>query len=80
MTVDLRAFIRDIPDFPEPGIVFRDITPLLADAGALDAALEGLAAIARPLKPTLPIARKRASSSRSISSVLSCLVKLPDSA
>lgn len=56
MTVDLRAFIRDIPDFPEPGIVFRDITPLLADAGALNAALEGLADIARPLKPDVVIA------------------------
>jgi adenine phosphoribosyltransferase len=28
---DLRALIRDIPDFPKPGIVFKDITPLLAD-------------------------------------------------
>lgn len=54
--MDLRSFVRDIPDFPEPGIVFRDITPLLADAGALNAALEGLAAIARPLKPDVVIA------------------------
>jgi adenine phosphoribosyltransferase len=29
--MDLRAFIRDIPDFPEPGVIFRDITPLLQD-------------------------------------------------
>src|SRR5438045_1418170 len=29
--MDLKAFIRDIPDFPKPGIVFKDITPLLAD-------------------------------------------------
>jgi adenine phosphoribosyltransferase len=43
-TLDLRAFVRDIPDFPQPGIVFRDITPLLLDAGALDAAISGLAA------------------------------------
>jgi adenine phosphoribosyltransferase len=54
--VDLGSFIRDIPDFPEPGIVFRDITPLLADAVALDAAVEGLAAIARPLAPDVVIA------------------------
>ncbi len=41
--LDLRAFIRDIPDFPRPGILFRDITPLLLDPGALDAAVSGLA-------------------------------------
>jgi adenine phosphoribosyltransferase len=46
--VDLRARIRDIPDFPKPGIVFKDITPLLLDPVALDAAIEGLAAWARP--------------------------------
>ena len=32
---DLETFIRDVPDFPKPGIVFKDITPLLADAEAL---------------------------------------------
>ena len=32
---DLRALIRDVPDFPKPGIVFKDITPLLLDPGAL---------------------------------------------
>jgi adenine phosphoribosyltransferase len=37
--VDLRAFIRDIPDFPKPGIVFRDITPLFLDPRALDQAI-----------------------------------------
>jgi adenine phosphoribosyltransferase len=42
-TLDLRAFIRDIPDFPRPGILFRDITPLLLDARALDAAVSALA-------------------------------------
>ena len=31
----LRALIRDVPDFPRPGILFKDITPLLADARAL---------------------------------------------
>lgn len=34
----LRTLIRDVPDFPRPGILFRDITPLLADADALRAA------------------------------------------
>ena len=41
--VDLAARVRDIPDFPKPGIVFKDITPMLADAAALDAAVLGLA-------------------------------------
>jgi len=33
--MDLKRFIRDVPDFPQPGILFRDITPLLQDADAL---------------------------------------------
>jgi adenine/guanine phosphoribosyltransferase-like PRPP-binding protein len=45
----LRALIRDIPDFPRAGIVFKDITPLLLDREALDEAVTGLAAFARPL-------------------------------
>jgi adenine phosphoribosyltransferase len=40
----LSALVRDIPDHPRPGVVFKDITPLLADAGALHAAVEALAA------------------------------------
>lgn len=41
--VQLRRLIRDIPDFPKPGIMFRDITPLLADAPGLALAVELLA-------------------------------------
>jgi adenine phosphoribosyltransferase len=41
--VDLRAYVRDIPDFPRPGIVFKDISPLLLHAPALDQAVLGLA-------------------------------------
>ncbi len=41
--IDLRRFVRDIPDYPKPGILFRDITPLLADPEALAAAAEALA-------------------------------------
>lgn len=41
---DLRRYIRDIPDFPKPGILFRDITPLLADPAAFRAVIEHLAA------------------------------------
>ena len=52
----LRAHIRDIPDFPKPGIVFRDITPLLADAAALAETITGLADHARPLDVDLVIA------------------------
>ncbi|MCW3065966.1 MAG: adenine phosphoribosyltransferase [Solirubrobacterales bacterium] len=54
--VDLRAHIRDIPDFPKPGIVFRDITPLLLDPPALAAAVGGLAAYAKPLDIDLVVA------------------------
>ena len=43
MPLDLSKFIRSVPDFPKPGIVFRDITPLLAHAGALDQAVDQLA-------------------------------------
>jgi adenine phosphoribosyltransferase len=38
----LRALVRDIPDHPQPGVVFKDITPLLADADAFRAAVDGL--------------------------------------
>jgi adenine phosphoribosyltransferase len=47
---DLRSLIRDIPDFPKPGICFKDITPLLADAAALAEAVRALADYARPLR------------------------------
>ncbi|MFN9576220.1 MAG: adenine phosphoribosyltransferase [Gemmatimonadota bacterium] len=40
----IRARIRDIPDFPSPGIVFKDITPLLGDAGLLALSVESMAA------------------------------------
>ena len=46
--VDLAARIRDIPDFPKPGIRFKDITPLLLDPGALAHAVRELASWARP--------------------------------
>ena len=34
--MDLKEYIRDVPDFPEPGIIFKDITPLLGDVKAFD--------------------------------------------
>jgi adenine phosphoribosyltransferase len=36
----VRALIRDVPDFPQPGIVFKDITPLLADENAFSSAID----------------------------------------
>lgn len=39
----LASLLRDIPDFPSPGIVFKDITPLLADAAGFAATVDGLA-------------------------------------
>lgn len=42
--MDLSKYIRDVPDFPKPGIVFKDITPLLADGPALRFAVDQLVA------------------------------------
>ena len=49
--VDLKSKIRDIPDFPREGIVFKDIMPLLADPAALEGTVEALAAFAEPRNP-----------------------------
>jgi len=43
MPIDLSKYIRDIPDFPKPGILFRDITPLLANPEAFKQAVIQLA-------------------------------------
>ena len=48
---DLRAFVRDIPDFPSPGILFRDITPLLASPEAFE---QAVAAMAEPFRADPP--------------------------
>ena len=50
---DLEALIRDVPDFPKPGIVFKDIMPLLADAEALRDTVDRLAAWAEPRNPDI---------------------------
>jgi len=42
-TAWLKGYIRDIPDYPQPGVLFRDITPLLQDARALQFAIDKLA-------------------------------------
>lgn len=43
-TEQLKRLIRDIPDFPKPGIIFRDITPLIGSARGLAAVVDQLAA------------------------------------
>src|SRR5438128_12445643 len=43
-SIRLEDWIRDIPDFPQRGILFKDITPLLQDSGAFHAAMDRLAA------------------------------------
>ena len=50
---ELAALIRDVPDFPKPGIVFKDIMPLLADAETLKGTIEALAEWAAPREPDL---------------------------
>ncbi len=50
---ELEAKIRDIPDFPKPGIVFKDIMPLLADPQSFRAAVDALASFADQRRPDL---------------------------
>ena len=54
--LDLRAYVRDVPDFPHPGITFKDITPMLLNPAALRGAVASLAEIARPLAPDIVVA------------------------
>ncbi|MGI8557984.1 MAG: adenine phosphoribosyltransferase [Solirubrobacteraceae bacterium] len=56
MSERLRRLVREIPGFPRPEVLFRDITPLLADASALTEAIDGLAADAAPLAPDYVLA------------------------
>jgi adenine phosphoribosyltransferase len=46
----LRQYIRDIPDFPKPGIMFRDVTPLLLEPSALEGAIEAMSEPFRNLR------------------------------
>lgn len=47
----LKRYIRDIPDFPKPGVVFRDITPLIGDAKAFTTAVQMLAGQVAAYRP-----------------------------
>jgi adenine phosphoribosyltransferase len=51
--IDLRSLVREVEDFPEPGIGFKDITPLLLDPAALKQAVDGLAAWTAEREPDL---------------------------
>jgi adenine phosphoribosyltransferase len=53
MAADLRALVREIPDFPKPGILFRDIGPMLRDPQAWQAAMEQLGEVCDRLQPDL---------------------------
>ena len=53
MVVDLKAKIRDVPDFPTDGIVFKDITPLVADPESFRATIDQLAGWAQPRNPDI---------------------------
>ena len=53
---ELNELIRDIPDFPQPGIVFKDATPLFANPAGLERAIGALAEHASPLRPDLVVA------------------------
>ena len=52
----LRGLVRTIPDFPKPGIEFRDISTLLADGRGFAASINAMVALARPLNPDRIIA------------------------
>jgi adenine phosphoribosyltransferase len=51
--VDLRAKIREVPDWPQPGVGFKDVTPLLADPEALAETISELGAWAKTQSPDL---------------------------
>ncbi len=51
--VDLEALVRDVPDFPTEGIVFKDIMPLVGDPAAFRQAIDDLAAWAGPRTPDI---------------------------
>ena len=60
MAVDLRERVRDVPDWPEQGVVFRDITPLLRDPEALDQTVRELAEWGKERSPDVVLEIGRA--------------------
>lgn len=53
--MDLKKYIKDIPDFPEPGFLFRDVTPLLADKDAYQESIRLLSDFAKEKKVDLVV-------------------------
>jgi adenine phosphoribosyltransferase len=51
--LDLRNRVRDVPDFPKPGIVFKDLMPLVADPTYFRETIDRLEALARPKQPDI---------------------------
>jgi adenine phosphoribosyltransferase len=51
--LDLRDRVRDVPDFPKPGIVFKDLMPLVADAEYFRETLDRLEQLAKPRRPDI---------------------------
>ncbi|MGH7474709.1 MAG: adenine phosphoribosyltransferase [Longimicrobiales bacterium] len=51
----LRAAVRDVPDFPRPGVLFKDITPVLADSMLFAAAIDALADTAADVTPDIVV-------------------------
>jgi adenine phosphoribosyltransferase len=52
-TIDLRSLVRDVPDFPKPGILFRDVTPLLGNGPAFQACIRQLCERLAPSRPQI---------------------------
>ena len=57
--LDLKDYIRDVPDFPKPGIMFRDITPLLASPAAFGESIRLLADKYRDAKIDVIVAAEK---------------------
>ena len=53
---ELKTWVRDVPDFPKPGIVFKDLTPLLREPRAFRSAVAHMAAGLRPVRPEVLVA------------------------
>ncbi len=51
MTIDLRTRVREVADWPEPGVGFKDVSPLLSDPEALEQTIRGLADWSREHRP-----------------------------